>query len=375
MNQNYINEILAIIRSNKGNDYIKEELLNYHENDIAKIFPLLSKEERLKLYKILDQDTISDIFSYLDEPTEYLDEMSNDAAADILEKMDTDDAIDILEEMEESDRKELIDLMDKEAADDIKLISSYSDDFVIEGVEDKNKKFYVGVQWHPESMKNDINSRLLIEEFINKINFNQLMNFNIKNLYCNYGLNDGSTIINLLISFLNKKNFNQNLTFKELYERTNNILIINSSNITKKINEVFDYLLTPDMEILKAVRMSISVPFIFSPVKFNNCLYVDGGIINSFMYIWAIKNRYKKDNIIGVLLNDKINKNQNYNFYSYLMDIYYSLYSNQTEELNLNEIINIEIDNCSISKTNISDIEKNKMIELGFNKTIEYFKN
>lgn len=214
-----------------------------------------------------------------------------------------------------------------------------------------------------------------IEEFINKINFNQLMNFNIKNLYCNYGLNDGSTIINLLISFLNKKNFNQNLTFKELYERTNNILIINSSNITKKINEVFDYLLTPDMEILKAIRMSISVPFIFSPVKFNNCLYVDGGIINSFMYIWAIKNRYKKDNIIGVLLNDKINKNQNYNFYSYLMDIYYSLYSNQTEELNLDEIINIEIDNCSISKTNISDIEKNKMIELGFNKTIEYFKN
>lgn len=214
-----------------------------------------------------------------------------------------------------------------------------------------------------------------IEEFINKINFNQLMNFNIKNLYCNYGLNDGSTIINLLISFLNKKNFNQNLTFKELYKKTNNILIINSSNITKKINEVFDYLLTPDMEILKAVRMSISVPFIFSPVKFNNCLYVDGGIINSFMYIWAIKNRYKKDNIIGVLLNDKINKNQNYNFYSYLMDIYYSLYSNQTEELNLNEIINIEIDNCSISKTNISDIEKNKMIELGFNKTNEYFKN
>ena len=214
-----------------------------------------------------------------------------------------------------------------------------------------------------------------IEEFINKINFNQLMNFNIKNLYCNYGLNDGSTIINLLISFLNKKNFNQNLTFKELYERTNNILIINSSNITKKINEVFDYLLTPDMEILKTVRMSISVPFIFSPVRFNNCLYVDGGIINSFMYIWAIKNRYKKENIIGVLLNDKLNKDHNYNFYSYLMDIYYSLYSNQTEELNLDEIINIEIDNCSISKTNISDIEKNKMIEIGFNKTIEYFKN
>ena len=48
MNQNYINEILAIIRSNKGNDYIKEELLNYHENDIAKIFPSTFKRRKIK---------------------------------------------------------------------------------------------------------------------------------------------------------------------------------------------------------------------------------------------------------------------------------------------------------------------------------------
>ena len=124
----YAKEILAIMHGSFSKEEMLDRIADYHENDIAKIFPLLSKDERLKLYKILDQDTISDIFSYLDEPTEYLDEMSNDAAADILEK--TDDAIDILEEMEESDRKELIDLMDKEAADDIKLISSYSDDMI-----------------------------------------------------------------------------------------------------------------------------------------------------------------------------------------------------------------------------------------------------
>lgn len=130
MNQNYINEILLILRSNKGSDYIKEELLNYHENDIAKIFPLLSKEERFKLYKILDQENLSDIFSYLDEPTEYFNEMSNDTVVEILENMDTDDAIDILEEMEEDERKKIIDLMDQEVVDDIKLISSYNDDMI-----------------------------------------------------------------------------------------------------------------------------------------------------------------------------------------------------------------------------------------------------
>lgn len=48
-------------------------------------------------------------------------------------------------------------------------VNAYSNDYVIEGIEDKNKKFYIGVQWHIESLKDDIYSRLLIEEFIRVI--------------------------------------------------------------------------------------------------------------------------------------------------------------------------------------------------------------
>ncbi len=130
MNQNYINEVLEIIRGNLDSKKIKERLLNYHENDIAQVFPYLSKNERLKLYKIIDKDTLSDIFSYLEEPSEYLEELSNDVAADIIENMDADDAIDLLEELDEDDRQELIELMDKEAVNDINLIFSYDDDMI-----------------------------------------------------------------------------------------------------------------------------------------------------------------------------------------------------------------------------------------------------
>lgn len=48
-------------------------------------------------------------------------------------------------------------------------VSAYSEDYVIEAIEDKNKKFFLGIQWHPESIRNDINSKLLIDEFINSI--------------------------------------------------------------------------------------------------------------------------------------------------------------------------------------------------------------
>lgn len=45
-------------------------------------------------------------------------------------------------------------------------ISAISEDGVIEAIEDTNKKFFIGVEWHPESL-DDENSKKLFQEFIN----------------------------------------------------------------------------------------------------------------------------------------------------------------------------------------------------------------
>lgn len=48
------------------------------------------------------------------------------------------------------------------------IISSYAEDGVPESVEMKNKKFVIGVQWHPEKLiENDIYSKKLFSAFIN----------------------------------------------------------------------------------------------------------------------------------------------------------------------------------------------------------------
>lgn len=44
---------------------------------------------------------------------------------------------------------------------------AYSEDHVLEAVEDKNKKFFLGVQWHPESILEDSYSNQLFDYFIN----------------------------------------------------------------------------------------------------------------------------------------------------------------------------------------------------------------
>lgn len=48
------------------------------------------------------------------------------------------------------------------------FISAISDDGIIEAVEDKNKRYFVGVEWHPESI-NDENSENLFTSFFDEV--------------------------------------------------------------------------------------------------------------------------------------------------------------------------------------------------------------
>lgn len=122
-------EIVALIRSNLSLQEKRERLNDYHENDIAEILPLLTVDERKRLYQLLGLERTSEIFSYLEEDVgTYLEELSTERAADIIETMDSDDAIDALEELEDDHREEIISLINQEAKEDIDLISSFDDD-------------------------------------------------------------------------------------------------------------------------------------------------------------------------------------------------------------------------------------------------------
>lgn len=101
VSKDYSSEISEIIRSNLPADEIREKLEQYHENDIASALEFLSKEERQKLYRILGNEKVSEIFAYLDDVEDYIGELSNEKAADIIEEMDVDDAIDVLDELED----------------------------------------------------------------------------------------------------------------------------------------------------------------------------------------------------------------------------------------------------------------------------------
>ncbi len=124
----YQQELIGIIRSGLAPKMLKEKLLDYHENDIATVLESLSKEERLKIYNILDSETLSDILEYTDDFGVYFSELSTKKQAEILSELEADTAADYLKQLSKPERKTLIDLMDDDSKRSVLLVASFDDD-------------------------------------------------------------------------------------------------------------------------------------------------------------------------------------------------------------------------------------------------------
>ena len=98
----FAEKIVEIIRTSPSINEMREQLQDYHDNDIAQSLQFLNRAERNLLYSALDAEWLAEIISYLDDPAEYIDEIGIDKLAEILNEMDADDAVDLWENIDES---------------------------------------------------------------------------------------------------------------------------------------------------------------------------------------------------------------------------------------------------------------------------------
>ena len=127
---NYVEELLEILRSSLAADELQDQISDYHESDIADAFEQLTEEERQRLYPLLGPEWIAEIFTYIEDPDEYLKELDLGQAAQVLSYMDSDDAVDVLDELDDTTQEKLVGMMDEESSHDIKMLQSYEDDEV-----------------------------------------------------------------------------------------------------------------------------------------------------------------------------------------------------------------------------------------------------
>ena len=129
LNENtHVEEIIRILKSSNGRDELLRELSDYHESDIADALEQMTSEERKRIYPILGAENVAEIFSYIENPSQYLQEIGTKKAAEVLSEMDSDDVIDVLEDFDENSQQKIVEMLDEDAGKDVKMILSYEDD-------------------------------------------------------------------------------------------------------------------------------------------------------------------------------------------------------------------------------------------------------
>ena len=126
--KDYVKELVRIFKSSKNSQKLIKTLSKYHEKDIAEAITLLTPAERQNIYNVLDEHMIAEIFSYLEDARDYLEELSIEKAARVVSYMDSDDAVDVLDDLTESKKNEIVEHLDADAKEDVQKLLSYEDD-------------------------------------------------------------------------------------------------------------------------------------------------------------------------------------------------------------------------------------------------------
>ena len=128
--QDYIQEIIDLLRSGEEAEQLREKLDEYHANDLASALPLLEEEERKYLYSLLDNERLSEVMEYVEHGYLYLEELSPEKAGIILAGMEPDDAVSLLREADPEKKTLWLSKMPLKDRNELQILAAYDESFI-----------------------------------------------------------------------------------------------------------------------------------------------------------------------------------------------------------------------------------------------------
>ena len=113
-----------------------------------------------------------------------------------------------------------------------------------------------------------------IKNIFLEIKMHNFLDCKLKRFLNEWGLDDAKLHKKLLKAIFINKNYDSNITFKELYNKTNKNLIIAGTNLTHNRADFFNYKNNPNMKVIDAILISCCFPVMYTPIRYNNSLYM-----------------------------------------------------------------------------------------------------
>jgi len=123
---------------------------------------------------------------------------------------------------------------------------------------------------------------LEMEKFLLHFDLNSLKSMNFLIFLKEYGLDRGEKIEYLLKRLIVAKGYNENITLIELYKICGIKFIITTVNLNALNTCYLSYETNPDLKLLLAIRMSMSIPLYYTPVIYKDEYYIDGACMDNY---------------------------------------------------------------------------------------------
>ena len=150
-----------------------------------------------------------------------------------------------------------------------------------------------------------------LKKLMFKIDFGKFIHFDLDTLIKKFGVCNGTELIKLVDFLFRNKGLSPSITFEELYQKTKRKLNITGSCLSKAAftnkfskSDSFNHETTPNMKILEALRITVSIPWVYSPHTFNNQMYVDGALFHPYPISWFQEMDPEKKYTLGFVSYD-----------------------------------------------------------------------
>lgn len=166
----------------------------------------------------------------------------------------------------------------------------------------------------------------------------EMQDFKIKNFITKYGMDNGKIMTSWIESLLMRKGLNKDTTLRDIWNKYRINFRVVVTNVNRYNIEIFDYIKNPNLKVIKAVRMSTSIPFVFCAERYNDNIYVDGGVLNNFPIKIYDDNL---DNVLGCKLvtnGEFMEENKKYeinSFDEYLVHLLACFFANKERDTTL----------------------------------------
>ncbi len=214
-------------------------------------------------------------------------------------------------------------------------------------------------------------------KIIKAFDLTKITNINISSFLHNYAIDDCENINNLYKKLLETKKFDPEITMIEFYKKTKKKFVSTSVCITTKQLEYMSYENFPDLPVYLAIRMSTCIPIVFSPVKFNNKMYIDGGLIENFPIHYVSDD--KLNEVIGInIFTDFADEIQIDNIITYITNIFDLIMMLMTKKFldpkYKNIVYNIDVEKMNPVGFDLSIKFKKDLIKYGYDFMKKNFK-